>query len=236
MSSNEAAAIGCAAIAERLARLRQAADGATGVAAGGEASHTDADVLARLAADVGRMIDEAARSLGIAVTDTAAAPAMPVIDHHGIAVEDLGKAATFFIDMLGGKLVAGGINETAKLRSVFVKYPGGGKLELLQPTGDNSMKAYLAKRGEGIHHMTFLVHDLAATLVPLKAAGYRIVDEVLASPTWREAYVSPRTAHGCLVQLVQPGPGYEKPVPGITLEEVLEDRWEWVDQQPRRRA
>jgi len=80
------------------------------------------------------------------------------------------------------------------------------------------------------------VQDLVATLVPLKAAGYRIVDEDLASPTWREAYVSPRSAHGCLVQLVQAGPDYEKPVNGITLEDVLEDRWEWVDQQPRRRS
>ncbi len=235
MSSNEKA-IADAAIAERLAKLRQAAAGMSAGATGAGASKTSTDLLARLAADVGSLIDDAARSLGMAVSDTAALADTPVIDHHGIAVEDLGKAANFFINMLGGRLVAGGINETAKLRSVFVQYPGGGKLELLQPTGDNPMKAHLAKRGEGIHHMTFLVHDLAATLAPLKAAGYRIVDEDLASPTWREAYVSPRTAHGCLVQLVQPGPGYEKPVPGITLDDVLEDRWEWVDQQPRRRA
>ena len=122
------------------------------------------------------------------------------------------------------------------LRTAFVQFPGGGKLELLQPTGDNPMKAYLDKRGEGIHHMTLLVKDLAGMLGPLKAAGYRIVDEDLASPTWREAYISPRTAHGCLVQLVQPGPGYDKPTVGITLEDVLADRWEWVDQQPRRRS
>jgi len=231
MNSKQAAA-GRAAIAERLARLRQSARGV----AEPDAPEADTAILARMTADVDRLIDDAARALGISPADTVAAPEMPVIDHHGIAVEDLGKAAGFFINMLGGKLVAGGINEAAKLRSVFVKYPGGGKLELLQPTGDNPMKAYLAKRGEGIHHMTFLVHDLAAMLVPLKAAGYRIVDEDLSSPTWREAYVSPRTAHGCLVQLVQAGPGYEKPVPGITLEDVLEDRWEWVDQQPRRRT
>lgn len=221
-----------AGIAERLAQIRQAA----GIAADAEVPASKADVLAKLAASIGRLVDEAARELEVAPAETAAPAEVPVIDHHGIAVNDLGKAARFFIDFLGAKLIAGGINEAAMLRTAFVQFPGGGKLELLQPTGDNPMRAYLDKRGEGIHHMTVLVKDLAGMLEPLKAAGYRIVDEDLASPTWREAYISPRTAHGCLVQLVQPGPGYDKPTVGITLDDVLADRWEWVDQQPRRRG
>ena len=221
-----------AGLAERLARIRQSAR----MAADGESPADAAGVLAKLAQDIDRLVDDAARGLGVAPAESAAPAAVPMIDHHGIAVNDLGKAARFFIDMLGAKLVAGGINETAMLRTVFVQFPGGGKLELLQPTGDNPMKAYLDKRGEGIHHMTILVKDLAGMLGPLKAAGYRVVDEDLASPTWREAYISPRTAHGCLVQLVQPGPGYDKPTVGITLDDVLADRWEWVDQQPRRRG
>ena len=221
-----------AGIAERLARIRQAAR----MAADGAATPATAGVLAKLAERIEALVDEAAKDLGVTAGESAAPAAVPVIDHHGIAVNDLGRAARFFIDMLGAKLIAGGINEAAMLRTAFVQFPGGGKLELLQPTGDNPMKAYLDKRGEGIHHMTLLVKDLAGMLGPLKAAGYRIVDEDLASPTWREAYISPRTAHGCLVQLVQPGPGYDKPTVGITLEDVLADRWEWVDQQPRRRG
>ena len=221
-----------AGIAERLARIRQA----TRMAADGAATPATAGVLAKLAERIEALVDEAAKDLGVTAGESAAPAAVPVIDHHGIAVNDLGRAARFFIDMLGAKLIAGGINEAAMLRTAFVQFPGGGKLELLQPTGDNPMKAYLDKRGEGIHHMTLLVKDLAGMLGPLKAAGYRIVDEDLASPTWREAYISPRTAHGCLVQLVQPGPGYDKPTVGITLEDVLADRWEWVDQQPRRRG
>jgi methylmalonyl-CoA/ethylmalonyl-CoA epimerase len=222
-----------AGIAGRLARIRQAAANAV---ADAQATTAEAGVLARLAGDIERLVDAAARELGVSPEASAGPASVPVIDHHGIAVNDLDRAARFFIDMLGAKLIAGGINEAAMLRTVFVQFPGGGKLELLQPTGDNPMKAYLEKRGEGIHHMTILVKDLAGMLGPLKAAGYRIVDEDLASPTWREAYISPRTAHGCLVQLVQPGPGYDKPTVGITLEDVLEDRWEWVDQQPRRRS
>lgn len=230
MSSSEAIASRMA-IAERLASLRQAAAREPGV----ELTKAEAAVLQKLVADVGRLVDEAARALGVPEAETVAAPERPVIDHHGIAVNDLGKAADLFVNRLGGTLVAGGTNDAAMLRSAFVQFPGGGKLELLQPTGANPMKAYLDKRGEGIHHMTILVRDLAAMIGPLKEAGYRIVDEDLDSPTWREAYISPRTAHGCLVQLVQPGPGYERPVPGITLEDVLADLWEWVDQQPRRR-
>lgn len=158
------------------------------------------------------------------------------VDHTGIAVKDLAAAARLFVDFLGAKLTAGGINHDAELRTLFVEFPGGGKFEFLQPTGENPIHHFLEKRGEGVHHITILVRDVVDITRRLKEAGYRVVDEDFSQPGWKEAYISPRSALGCVLQLVEVSPDYGKPVDGVTIEDVLADRWEWVDQKPRRRS
>ncbi|MER2535146.1 MAG: VOC family protein [Rhizobiaceae bacterium] len=157
------------------------------------------------------------------------------IDHFGIAVRDLGAATRLFTEFLGARIVAGGINHAARLRTTFVQFPDGGKIELLQPTGENPIHHFLEKRGEGIHHVTILVRDVKETADRLKAAGFRVVDEDFSAPGWKEAYISPKSAFGCVLQIVQVDAHYGKPVDGITIEDVLADRWEWVDQKPTRR-
>jgi methylmalonyl-CoA/ethylmalonyl-CoA epimerase len=158
------------------------------------------------------------------------------IDHMGIAVRDLRQAARLYTDFLGARIVAGGINFAARLRTIFVQFPDGGKVELLQPTGENAIHQFLEKRGEGIHHVTILVRDVAAMAQKLKDAGFRVVDEDFTAIGWKEAYISPRSALGCVLQIVEVGPQYGKPVEGITIDDVLADEWEWVDQKPRRRS
>ena len=87
-----------------------------------------------------------------------------------------------------------------------------------------------------MHHLTFLVADLRASIARCREAGYVIVDEDYSESGWLEAYVSPRSGHGCLVQLVEAAPDYGKAVEGVTVADVLADRWEWIDQKARRRA
>lgn len=169
------------------------------------------------------------------MTETKSSNVLPKIDHVGIAVKDLAQAAKLYIEILGGRLVAGGTNDTAQLRTLFVEFPGGGKLELLQSLGDTPIGRFVEKRGEGMHHMTMLVSDVTGLSERLKMAGYRVVDEDFSQPSWQELYISPKSATGCLLQLVKVGPEYGAPVAGITVEDVLADRWEWVDQQPRMR-
>lgn len=159
---------------------------------------------------------------------------LPKVDHVGIAVRDLAAAADLYVTTLGGRLVAGGTNRQAQLRTLFVELPGGGKFEFLQSLGDTPIGRFVEKRGEGVHHMTILVEDVAAATARFREAGYRMVDEDFSAANWKEVYLSPKSAMGCLLQLVQVGPDYGKPVEGITLEDVLADRWEWVDQAPRR--
>lgn len=156
------------------------------------------------------------------------------LDHVGIVVRDLRAAGVLWGDLLGGTLLAGGVHAGLGVRSVHYGYAGGGKVELLQPVEPGSdIAGFLAGRGEGMHHLTFFVPDLDGAVGGLTRHGLRVVDAASTSDGWREAYVSPRSAQGCVVQLVADGTSLE-PVAGVRLDDVLADRWEWVDHRPRR--
>lgn len=165
----------------------------------------------------------------------AARHARPALDHVGIAVEDLAAATALFATGLGGSLVAGGLEPGTGLRSVHVAYPGGGKVELLQPTGPGPVADFLARRGQGVHHLTVLVDDVPSAVARLTSEGHEMVGTDTTTEAWHESYVSPRSAMGCLVQLVRPGPDYGRPT-AVAIDDVVADRWTWVDRQPRWRG
>jgi methylmalonyl-CoA/ethylmalonyl-CoA epimerase len=194
----------------------------------------DAPLLARFAERIEALVDEAAWEGGVDPHEEV--QPRPKLDHVGIAVRDLGEAANLFGELLGGRLVAGGTNDAQNIRTLHFAFAHGGKVELLQPLGTGPLERYLAKRGEGLHHITVLVDDLAETLRRLEAARYEVVGEQMYASGWREAYVSPAVANGCLVQVVQAGPWYGHERADVTVEAVLDDRWEWVGQVPRRRG
>jgi methylmalonyl-CoA/ethylmalonyl-CoA epimerase len=81
------------------------------------------------------------------------------------------------------------------------------EIELLEPTGpDTPVGKFLAKRGEGLHHVAFQVEDIEATLGELGRDGVELIDEeprVGAGGT-RMAFVHPRSVHGVLTELVEP--------------------------------
>ncbi len=94
-----------------------------------------------------------------------------------------------------------------KVRVAFLPVEGT-SIELLEPIGPESpVAAFIAKRGEGMHHLCFRVADIRAAMAELKAEGF----EVLADEPRRGAhgclvcFVHPRSAGGVLVELSQPG-------------------------------
>jgi hypothetical protein len=77
---------------------------------------------------------------------------------------------------------------------------------LLESTADGSnMQKYLDKRGEGLHHLTFKVSEPKKKAAELKQQGVRVIEETEWSPTSYEAYISPKSANGVLIQF---GSGY----------------------------
>src|SRR5205807_6427444 len=84
-----------------------------------------------------------------------------------------------------------------------LRYPNGSQVELLSPAGPGFVQDFLDKRGEGLHHMTFIVKNVREAVERARAAGFRVVDEDFRDARWQEAFISPRSAFGTIIQLAQ---------------------------------
>ncbi len=127
------------------------------------------------------------------------------IDHIGIAVDSIEKWVGYYKDVLG--LEFKGSEEVAeqKVRVAFFKI-GESKIELLEPTSDDSPIAkFLEKRGGGIHHIAVLVDDIDAALTRHHEAGARLIDNEprIGAHNMRIAFIHPKTSGGVLMELCQ---------------------------------
>ncbi len=143
-------------------------------------------------------------------------------DHLALAVADA-RAILPLLELLGGTYRTGGHHPTAGFRWIQYDLPAGPKIEILSPldAGDDEhfLNRFLRERGEGPHHVTFKVSDIAAAVSAMRALGYEVVGENLAPASWKEAFVHPRSSHGLLIQLAQWEDGGDDP--GRPLDEVL---------------
>jgi methylmalonyl-CoA epimerase len=98
------------------------------------------------------------------------------LDHLGIAVRSLAAAKSVY-EKLGLTISPEETVPSEKVRVVMIPV-GETRLELLEPTSDDSVIAkFIAKRGEGLHHISLRVPDLAAAVAKLKADGVRLVSD-----------------------------------------------------------
>ena len=88
-------------------------------------------------------------------------------------------------------------------RWLQLRYPGGGKVELLEPLGEGFLTKFLSSRGEGLHHVTFKTDDIEAAIAHLRGLGFELVDVNLSDPRWKEAFLRPSKSHGTLIQIAQ---------------------------------
>jgi methylmalonyl-CoA epimerase len=123
-------------------------------------------------------------------------------DHVAVATRAIRPALPLFRDALGGDYLMGG-DVDATWRWLQLRYPGGGKVELLEPLGDGFLSRFLDKRGEGLHHVTFKTDDIDAAIGDLRGRGFELVDVNLGDPHWKEAFLRPSRSHGTLIQIAQ---------------------------------
>ena len=126
------------------------------------------------------------------------------LDHIAIAVRSIQAALPLYRDLLGGR--PNGFERLSQKGFMWLtlQYPNGAQVELLEPVGDGGfLQKFLDKYGEGPHHMTFLVADVRNAAERAKAAGLRVVDENYRDPRWQEAFISPRSGFGTIIQLAQ---------------------------------
>ena len=127
------------------------------------------------------------------------------IDHIGIAVRSIEDALRVY-GLLGFQ--GDQVEEVAAQKTRVAMLPiGASRLELLESTEpDSPIARFLARRGEGMHHICFQVDDIGAELRRLRAAGVRLIDEVPRSGADQclVAFIHPSATGGVLVELSQP--------------------------------
>jgi methylmalonyl-CoA epimerase len=127
------------------------------------------------------------------------------IDHVGIAVTDLDAAVAWYSRMFGAEVVHRERIESDGVDEALIKVADS-YIQLLQPFTDTSPLAkYMARNGEGVHHVGYRVDDCAEVLEHVKSEGARVVDEHprTGSRGTTVAFMHPKTSFGTLIELVE---------------------------------
>ncbi|MFN8222687.1 MAG: methylmalonyl-CoA epimerase [Gaiellales bacterium] len=129
------------------------------------------------------------------------------VHHLGLAVADLDAAIATYTTLVGASLEhrATVADQGVEAASLLV---AGSRIELLAPTeADTPVGRFLAKRGEGMHHVAYEVDDVAAALAELAGAGAELIDERPRQGLFglQVAFVHPSAVHGVLTEVVSRG-------------------------------
>jgi methylmalonyl-CoA/ethylmalonyl-CoA epimerase len=127
------------------------------------------------------------------------------IYHLGYAVEDIEAASEFYKNNFGATPGEPEVVEEQGIVATMIRV-GESQIELVQPTrSDSPVGRFLAKRGEGFHHVAFEVDDLREALAELKRNGVYLLDEEprTGAGGMKIAFVHPEGAFGVLTELVE---------------------------------
>lgn len=122
-----------------------------------------------------------------------------------IAVADLDAAVAGYRERYGVVPLYREVVESQGVEEAMLPV-GGSFVQLLQPLGpDTPVGAFLASRGEGLHHVAYAVADIEVALAHLAEQGARLIDETprIGGRGARIAFVHPRDLAGTLVELVE---------------------------------
>ena len=127
------------------------------------------------------------------------------IDHIGIAVRSLADAVKVYEDILGLKVSGYETVEDQGVNLAMIPV-GDSRIELLEPLHAASpVEKFMAKRGEGIHHIAVSVDNIEEALERFKAAGARLIDSAprRGAHNSKIAFIHPASTHGVLLELVE---------------------------------
>lgn len=127
------------------------------------------------------------------------------IHHIGIAVKNLEESMKFYENIFELKILYIEELKENKVKVAGLKV-GDVNIELLEPlSSDSPIQTFLEKRGEGIHHIAYLVKDISKTLNSLKEKGLSLIDEKPRSGSHgtKIAFLHPKSTFGVLIELVE---------------------------------
>lgn len=126
------------------------------------------------------------------------------INHIAIVVEDIEKALAVYRDAVGLELEHITEEPAEEVRVAFLP-TASGEIELIQPTTtDSGVAKFLAKRGEGLHHICLEVDSIDASITELQTRGLQILGEPRVNQRGdKYVFVHPKSAHGVLLELYE---------------------------------
>ncbi|RFZ84338.1 methylmalonyl-CoA epimerase [Mucilaginibacter terrenus] len=130
---------------------------------------------------------------------------MNKIEHIGIAVNSITDTGSIYEKLLDTTVYKIEDVLTEGVKTAFLK-SGPNKIELLQATTEDSPIAkFIAKKGEGIHHIAFAVDDIETEMARLKAEGFILLNDAPKPGADNKlvCFVHPKSAAGVLVELCQ---------------------------------
>ena len=144
------------------------------------------------------------------------------IDHVGIACRDLDEAVSRYCSVFGLTVTSREVNEEQGVREAMLLVAaqsepaapsgpgatiGASYIQLLEPLSpDSPVGKFMARRGEGIHHIGYAVTDVRSALAQVGGAGVRLIDERPRHGSLGAsiAFLHPADLGGVLTELVEP--------------------------------
>jgi methylmalonyl-CoA/ethylmalonyl-CoA epimerase len=127
------------------------------------------------------------------------------IDHIGIAVNKLSSSVPLFEKLLNSQCYKTEVVETEAVNVAFFK-TGESKIELLESnTEDGIIARFIAKKGEGIHHIAFEVADITAEIYRLQKEGFVLLNEIPKKGADNKlvCFLHPKNTNGVLIEICQ---------------------------------
>jgi methylmalonyl-CoA/ethylmalonyl-CoA epimerase len=127
------------------------------------------------------------------------------ISHIGIAVKDINASTALFRALFGKPPDHVEDLPEHKVRTAMFTF-GGSAIELTEALDPESpITRFIEKRGEGVHHVSFIVDDIDSELVRLKTEGFQLIDERprLGADGHRVAFLHPKSTNGVLIEISQ---------------------------------
>lgn len=127
------------------------------------------------------------------------------IDHIGIAVKDIESSRSLFESLLGTPQIKSELVASENVLTSFFQSENS-KIELLHSDDpDNVINRFIAKRGEGIHHIAFEVEDIQKAIADLQTKGFQFINDEpkLGADNKMICFLHPKSSNGVLIELCQ---------------------------------
>lgn len=133
------------------------------------------------------------------------------VEHIGIAVKNIDESVHLFRDILGMPLDR--VYESDAIKTKIAFFPVGGcTIELIEPMDPESAAGkFIAKRGEGIHHLCLGVENVEAALRHYESQGVELITKTPRKTQDGRviAFLNPKSTNGVLIELEEMGDHHE---------------------------